>query len=370
MNSKARRTKVIAYLNQAFEKDLEISAHPKWNKRFGEVIAAAGFGHASLYDFHQNEHCVGQYIPDQSAIRDRIVERGFSPDLTNRFLEHFTNALFSISDDCRADLVDDLDGPFEMFYTQRANEVQMRKWIDYWLDDEELHSREIFQDYILDDNPEPHLFKYEYRLPAGFPARAHLNEQLEIHVIARYDLDGGEDPLAAARNQNRQLALAGTMFLKPSGPRGWAYPTIRYDEDPIRDDRNEYERNMQPNPRPGKEYDIDQFEEGMEAARSKTPPPPVWGMSEAWWAGYIMRGEGCIAHAHMGTGRVDAAFYEALARAEALEVPNAVDLAANACRHLASTRCARELENVISDHLDSMREEVEFDGFELDEEFN
>lgn len=369
MNSKARRSKLIAYLNKALEKDIEISAHPAWNVRFGEVIAAAGLGHASLYDFHQSERCVGQYIPDQLAIQELIVERGFNPDLTSRFLQHFTDALFSVSNDCRADLVDDLDGPFEMLYTRRVNELEMRQWIDCWLDNEELHSRKIFQRYILDDNPEPHLFTYEYQLPAGFPARAHLNAQLEIRVLTRYDLDGGEDPLAAARNQNRQLALAGTMFLKPSGPRGWAYPSIRYEEKPIRDDRNKYERNMQSNPRLGKVYDIDQFEEGMEAAHLETPPP-VWGMSESWWAGYIMRGDGCIANAHMETGRVYAAFYEALARAEALEVPNAADLAANACRHLASTRCAQELESVISEHFDSMCEEVEFDGVELDTSFD
>jgi hypothetical protein len=370
MNSKTRRSKVITYLNQALEKDRAISAHPAWNKRFGEIIAPAGFGHASPFDFHRNEQCVGQYIPDETAIRERIIERGFSPELTRRFVQHFTDALFSIAHDCRADLVDDLHGPFEMLSHQRVNELQMRQWIDYSLDDEELHSRKIFSRYILDDNPEPNLFTYEYQLPAGFPARSHLNKSLSIPIIARYDLDGGEDPYAAARNQNRQLALEGTMILKPSGPRGWTYPTIRYEEAPFRDDRNQHERTLQPNPRPGKDYDSDQFDDGLDAAREKIATPPVWEMSESWWAGFIMLGGDCIAHAHMGTGRVDAAFYEALGRAEALRVPNAAALAANACRHLASTRCARALEDVIREYLDSTQVEDSFGGFGRDEEFD
>lgn len=370
MKSKDRRSRVTTYLNQALSKDPEISRHSSWNKRLGEVVAAAGFGHKSTFDFHQAERCVGQYIPDRSAIQQHIVELGFDAHLTERFLRYFTDALFSVSHDCRADLVDDLDGPPEMLYTQRVNGLRMREWIDFWIDDEQLHSRKIFRSFILDDNPEHHLFRYDYQLPVNFPSRVHLNTQLNIRVIARYDLDGGEDPLAFARNQNRQLALAGTMILKPSGPRGWAYPTIRYEELPIRDDRNEYERNMQPNPRPGKEYDVDQFDAGMEAGRLRAVPPPVWEMSEDWWAGYIMRGEGCIAFAHMGTGRVDAAFYEALARADALGVANAIELAANACRHLASTRFARVLEEVIAQHTDSAQFSDDVYGFELDEDFD
>lgn len=355
MNTHDRRSLLKTRLNQLLEQDPTIGSHPSWNQRLGEVIATAGFGHAEVYDFDQQIHLAGQYIPDRSAIEECIRARGFSVGLTGSFVRHFASAVNAVADNLRADLVDDLDGPFQMLNGRRLNELRMREWIHFSLDDEKRRSRLLFRTYILDDNPQPDLFKYEYQLPAGFPDRTHLNTPLELRITVRYDLDGGADPRAVNSNLNRQLALVGTMHLKPTGPRGWGFPTIKYDDEPIRDDRNRYERDLQPNPRPGKKYDNDQYNKGMDAADLKTTPPEYSERSEAWWAGFIMRGGDCIAWAHMGTGRVDVAYKQAKDRAEALQLPDAAELAANACRHYVATPYAAALEDVIRDHLRGRR---------------
>lgn len=317
----------------------------------GERIAAAGFGYKGSFACMNSpiEKFVGNYIVDSKMIARDISRMRYPAEFLPRFVQCFQQAATNTLSDCRATLEDDLEGEPTLLGLDRVNRLKFTQDLKDWLEYDDMPSRRQFGKYILDDNPEWGLFRFDLTFPDDFPAAHHLQQKIVIGVIARYDLDGGEDQRKFAVNQSRQLALRGEIWMEPSGRRGWKNPTVKYYSPPLRDDRNDRERNLKPAPRIGRELDDDMVQSGIEAARRGNMPSHEQWSDLSFMAGYVLAGENSNAFGHMTTGQVHLAYSDALSEAMRLQVPDPHSLAADACRHFASTRCAAALEKVIAE---------------------
>ncbi len=359
MNAQQRFKLLVSHLRKLLSDDPTISKLGQFSPRHAEILAAAGFGYRSEFDYlraakNKVEHCVGYYIPDSQMIAQRMVtDLQYPEQLLQVLVWLFERA--GTNDpaiQCRMDYDDDLAGPRQRISGSNdyANRERLKSAFIGALDEEDRPLRRWFWKYIRDDNPEDH-FSYELKVPRDFPSSHHLGRTISFPLIVSYDLDLGADAEASFFKYNRQLAFSGSVRIVPSGRRGWRYPTVKLNQTPLRDQRTAAERQKEPYVQPGEDLDDDEFEAGREAARNSAPIPVAKIDSLAWLAGYVMRlGDG-LALGHMSTGQAFKAFHLALANAESLDIFDPLRVAAEGCRHLASTRCSRQLEEAIADEI-------------------
>lgn len=359
MSAQQRFKLLVSHLKELLSKHPTISKLNNFSPRHAETLAAAGFGYSSEHDYlravrNNVEHCVGFYIPDSQMIARRMVnDLHYPQQLLQELIWLFERA--GTNDpaiQCRMDYVDDLIGPRQRINGSKdyANREMLKRAFINALDDEDRPMRRWFWRYVRDDNPEDH-FSYELNVPQDFPNSYHLGRTINFPLKVSYDLDLGADTEASFFNYNRQLAFNGNLRITPSGRRGWRYPTFKLNEAPVRDQRSDAELRKEPYVQPGEDLDDDEFEAGRDAARHKAPIPSEKIDSLAWLAGYVMRWKDGMAGGHMSTGRAFDAFHKALANAESLDLFDPLLIAAEGCRHLASTRCSRQLEEAIADEI-------------------
>lgn len=325
--------------------------------RHAGILASAGFGYPDEHSFHvalkkDVERCSGFYIPDSQMIARCMIEKhGYPQDALNELVRIFELASVNFLDvGFFADFYDDLQGPPVRIGSsrKRANHVDLMTRIEHALDDEDRYIRKHFWNYVSNENPADY-FDYRIQAPKDFPSFHHLGRTLRFPLTVNYDLDMKADEEASHYGFNRQLAFRGSVLLKPSGRRGWRFPTCRLDDLPFRDERTEAERALEPFVFPGEPVDEDELEAGRWAAWEKQPIPEGKRDSLDWLAGYVMRGPDCNASGHMSTGQVDKAISQAIAYAEALDLFDPIRIAVAGCRQLVSTRSTRQLEAAIAE---------------------
>lgn len=193
--------------------------------------------------------------------------------------------------------------------------------------------------------------KLSIELPSDFPSARYFAKVVDAPFSVIYDLDQGEDPDALFYKTNRQLGLHGNLRLKPSGKRGWAYPTMLLDELPFVDhrtlaeQRGEYSFFEVPN------IDEEDFERGTKTGRDGGQPPSQ--ASRSFLAGWVLNAAGANGTGYMSSGQIDRAFHSAWGNAKTLSIidkHDARELAADACRYLASNRIRRALEELIHEN--------------------
>jgi hypothetical protein len=287
-----------------------------------------------------------------------MTSLGYSDALAAKCAHLFVQAVSNGNGSTRADLAEDLQG--ERLRVNGSNRLAYNALMEENLKDDLLRDESLLwpvlaQHGIPHDGETEDNLEVSVDLPPDFPALRHLGNTLDVPVTAAYDLDQGEDQEALFYGNNRRLAFRGTLRLRPSGVRGWAYPTLRIDPAPFLDHRTEAEMqgNYQTYDWPA--IDKDEFEDGYTAGRAGIDPVPY--ASFDWLAGWVMVANGANATGHMSTGQVDRALAEALANAltlDALRPADALRLAAQACRSCASTRTRRALEELIQEQTDQL----------------
>lgn len=362
MSAQTRFKLLVTHLTKLLRDDPTISKLENFSPRHAETLAAAGFGYRSQFDYlraakNHVEHCVGYYIPDSQTIAQRMVNdlqypEQLLPVLVRLFERAGTN---DPAIQCRMDYDDDLVGPRKLISGTKdhANRERLKSaFIDALDNDEHRPLRRWFWEYIRDDNPEDH-FTYELNVPRDFPSSYHLGRTISFPLTVSYDLDLGADQEASFFKYNRQLAFSGSARIVPSGLRGWRYPTFKLNETPTYDQRTDAERDKKPYVQPGEDLDDDEFEAGRAAGRMCAEIPVEKNGSLAWMAGYVLNWKDGLAWGHMSTGQSHKAFHLALDTAESLDLLELEPLrvAAEGCRHLASTRCSRQLEDAIADEI-------------------
>lgn len=357
-----RFTQVISrtanYLEELFKRSSHLPLPVVFQRRHAEHLAAAGFGFRNTHDYYAaakagSEHCSGYYIPDSAMIVSRMTELGYPPVLAEQCINLFVQAVCNSDGSVRADIFDDLHGDqMRVSGTNlSANHSLLTQHFKYDILREEsrlwttLVRHGIEHDRETEDN-----VRCSISLMPDFPSHAHLERTIDVPFVAFYDLDQGEDQEALFYQRNRQLGFRGSLRLSPSGKRGWAYPTMRLEETPFVDDRtqDEIEGNYPVHQDSG--IDNQEFENGN-AAGDANKQPPVHASFD-FLAGWIMTAYDVNSTGHMSTGQIEKAFYGALANAEELGTFNkrgAHQLAAQACRHLASNRIRRALEALIQE---------------------
>lgn len=360
MSTRKRYDLFVSYIAQQFAKKTAISGSKLYCSRHAEILASAGFGYPNQHTFlialeKRVERCVGYYIPDSQMIKQCMIQGlGYPESSLNELLSIFVQASTNYSDvGFRADFFDDLQGAPQLIggSRDRANHVDLKNRIIDAIDDEDRHTRKHFWKFVSDENPADY-FDYDLRAPKDFPRNYHLGRTINFPLVAMYDLDMKADEEASHYGYNRQLSFRGSVRIKPSGRRGWRFPTCRLDDLPFRDERNDAERAKELFVFPGETLDDDDFEAGRWAAWEKESIPDDKLHSLDWLAGYAMHGENCNAGGHMSNGLVDRALAEAIAYAESLELFDPLRIAIEGCRHLVSTRTTRQLEGAIAEELD------------------
>jgi hypothetical protein len=337
--------------------------HFDFKPRHAEHLAAAGFGYVDLHSYlvavdKGIERCTGYYIPDTSMIRSRMPALGYPTEVLQELELTFVPAATSGDGATRADLYDDLRGPRELvgganvfanyaMLTRCLEEDVMREDGRLW---SVLESYGIAYDYETEDNT-----RCTIELPRDFPSLHDLQQTVDARLVVRYDLEQGEDEEALFFNTNRMLEWRGTARLKPSGKRGWSYPTIKLDPTPTIDDRTSQERLGEFASYEYPDFDQQLFDDGGSAASAGSQVLP--GMEPAYLAGWILNAYGANGTGHMSTGQLHKAFYGALVNAEDLvfwSKRQQFELAADACRFLASRRVVRDLEELIEESRDEL----------------
>ncbi len=354
------RIKQVIFRIQDFLKT-EISQNPnfstlvKFEPRHAEHLAAAGFGYEDGYDYFEAakagiELCSGYYIPDSSMIRTRMLELGYPPALVDKCVGLFPPAA-SRDNHVRINMVDDLhDQSMGSYGSERSSNRQaLVQDLEADILDEESNLWVTLAKYgVALDKSTDDIRVTSIGLPSNFPSIHHLGQTINAPFEVIYDLQQGENPEALFRGCNRKLGFRGNLRLKPSGKRGWAFPTIRLQETPFIDDRSadekmgEYFTYQAPN------IAEKQFDAGVHAGQVGMHPPP--NASFDFLAGWIMDANDKNGTGHMSTGRFREAFTGALENAAALgtvDRSDALDLAAKACRYLASSRVHPGLEELI-----------------------
>jgi len=326
--------------------------------RHAEHLAAAGFGFWNFHDYLEaekagGERCSGYYIPDSALIESRMTALGYPPEVARKCIWLFVQAVTNGDGSARADLVDDLRGEREYIQgsDELANHGMLVQYFKYDIMREEsslwatLATHGIAHDGETEDN-----LTCTIQLPRDFPSLHHLTQTINVPFLVRYDLEQGEDQEALFYNTNRRLEFCGNLRLKPSGKRGWAYPTIRLEESPSVDQRTPAERRGVYPVHQRPDIDEQEFDDGTDAGRADKLPSPQ--ASFAFLAGWIMTANGVNGTGHMSTGQIEKAFFGALENASTLGVLSsreAFHLASEACRYLASNRIRRALEELIQE---------------------
>lgn len=346
---------VFSYLAAAMREDLEISSCANFKDRHAEPIAASGFGSPNVHTYLNSpkqypEQCRGYYRPDIAGIKACAKALGYPENLGDKFIHLFRQAVTNSGDFARADLYDDVQ-----IVSQRPSESDdmgdkgmMRQWLEEDLKSDRSKLWEVLAEYGVpnDGEADEHL-ACSIHLPRGFPGEDYLQREVDVPFTVSYDLDQGDVLDARFPGQQRQLAFRGNLRLKPSGQRGWAFPTTRLEDAPFIDDRTLAERRGNGQRFRVVELDEQQFNDGQDAGRDGNMPPGEASFS--FLAGWIMDANGVNASGYMSTGQIEKAFYGALENAKSLNIPDPLNLAAEACRYLASTRVRRALEEMISE---------------------
>ncbi|UVM05085.1 hypothetical protein [Pseudomonas laurylsulfatiphila] len=360
MNRQQRYNLFVSHIARQFPATPAVEGSKLYCRRHAGVLASAGFGYSTEFDFRIEldtgyEQCSGYYIPDRQMIAQRLIQDlGYPESSLDGLVRIFELASTNFSDvGFRADFYDDLRGPRHLFVgsRERVNPAIFKRLITESIDDEDRPTRKRFWQFVRDDNPADY-FDYAFKVPQDFPSSYHLQRTIRFSVVAAYDLDMGGDQEASFFGTNRQVAFRGSVRLRPSGRRGWHFPTCRLEDVPFRDERNEAELAGEPYAFPGEGLDDAAFEAGRMASWEKDPIPADKVHSLDWLAGYVMRGENCNASGHMSTGLVDRALVQAIDYAESLQLFDPLRIAIEGCRHLASTRNTRQLEEAIAEELD------------------
>jgi hypothetical protein len=349
-------TRLGGLLEKLFTRQPQSSASLPFRPRHAEQLAAAGFGFSSMHDYRSatkagSERCRGYYIPDSAMIELRMSELGYPPNVVRACVELFAQAVSNGDGSTRATLVDDLRGERLRVSDsdELANHSLLMETLKYDILSEESSLWPTLARFGIGyDGETEENVHVSINLAPDIPSLHHLGQIIEVRFDAIYDLDQGEDTEALFYKTNRQLGLRGNLRLKPSGKRGWAYPTIRMEETPFIDDRTpaemqgEYAIHAAPN------IDEQQFDDGADAGLADLQPASH--ASSDFLAGWIMTANGVNGRGHMSTGQIDKAFYGALANARTLDVHDAHYLAAQACRYLVSSRARRALEELIQEN--------------------
>jgi hypothetical protein len=326
--------------------------------RHAEHLAAAGFGFPNFHDYladaeADSERCSGYYIPDSAMIKSRMAGLGYPPEVVRKCLGFFVQAVTNEDGSARADLIDDLRGEREFIHgsNKLANHgmlVQYFKW-DIMREESGLWAMLARHGIAHDGETENNLICM-IELSPDFPSHYHLKQTIDVPFVVRYDLEQGEDQEALFYNANRRLEFRGNLRLKPSGKRGWGYPTIRLEETPFVDHRTPEERRAEYPVHQKPDIDEQEFDNGTDAGRADMLPSPQ--ASFGFLAGWIMTANEVNGTGHMSTGQIEKAFYGALENARTLGVfsgHEAFHLASQACRYLASNRIRRALEELIQE---------------------
>lgn len=351
-------SRIATYRKEVLSQNLQDPSSVDFQLRHAEHLAAAGFGFPNFHDYLAaakagSERCSGYYIPDSAMIESRMADLGYPPEVVRKCIELFVRAVTNDDESARADLVDDLKGEREFLQgtDELANHcmlVQYFKW-DIVREESSLWVTLAKHGITYDGETEDNL-TFTIELSPDFPSHQHLNQTIEVPFVVRYDLEQGEDQEALFYNTNRQLVFRGTLRLKPSGKRGWGYPTIRLDETPFVDHRTPEERRGEYPVHQGPDIDEQEFDNGTDAGSADMLPSPQ--ASFDFLAGWIMTANKVNSTGHMSTGQIEKAFYGALENTKTLGVLNsheAFHLASQACRYLASNRIRRELEELIQE---------------------
>lgn len=353
----------ISRLQALITADREIASCPAFAERHAEQFGAAAFSYKNDFDYRkaaeQNiEQCRGYFVPDSLAIANRLEELRYPARFSARIVDYVRQAASNDPDvGLYTPLITSLpDKQFENSVRDESDDrISMRQTLAHDLEFDEGRVRKQIRDLFVrygipDAHEDDENFKHVLHLPLGFPSFQNLGKEINIPFEVYYDLDLGVDQEALFYRTNRQLAFRGNMRLCPSGRRSWAYPTVKLDENPFVDQRNETERRGEKPPRIGELLDDNDFNAGLDAAWENKSPPSTH-QSFSWLAGYILNANGSMAWGHLSTGQADKAFYEALKTAKDMGLENAFELAAEGCRHIASRRCSALLEETIEHYL-------------------
>jgi hypothetical protein len=350
-----RTARLAQILERAFQQQPESFPETRSQPRHAEHLLAAGFGYYDAYAYRaaanaRTELCQGYYIQDSRTIVARMLELGYKPALAQACVDFFAQALTNYDDFTRADLMDDLHLPKRLTIGETDelmnNDLFSVNLVHDVLRDES-HLWQVLAGLGVDvDGETSDNVRVALQLPPDFPAQRHLQASIDIPFTAVYDLEQGEAEEALFYGTNRRLGVRGNLRLRPSGKRGWAYPTLQIDEHPYLDDRTQSERLGAFPRRALPALDGDQFDSGAAAARAGLAPATT--ASFDYLAGWIMDANGVNGIGHMSTGQIEKAFLGALANARTVAVADAHLLAAQACRSLASRRVIRDLEELIA----------------------
>ncbi|MGW9065609.1 hypothetical protein ACWGPO_16085 [Achromobacter animicus] len=357
MNSRIRKAIFLATqdLKDVVRQSSRHSIPTDFQERHAEHLIAAGFG---FPDFHSylaalkanSERCAGYYIPDSARIRSRMTDLGYPPEVVRQCTQIFSRAV-SEDGSARADLIDDLHGERQYIHGSKelANQGLLRQHLEWDILREESRLWSVLAKYglIHDRETEDNLTCW-IEFQHDFPSFRDLEQAIDTPFVVSYDLERGEDQEALFYKTNRRLELRGNLRLNPSGKRGWAYPTIRLEDTPSIDQRTPEEKLGEYFSYDVPDIDDLDFNSGINVGRRNTTPPSHASFS--FLAGWTMTANEVNSTGHMSTGLVDRAFYGALDNArEVTGDQQAIHLAAQACRYLASSRTRRALEAVIEE---------------------
>jgi hypothetical protein len=248
MNARIKQviSRIEASLKEVLRQNSQSSSFVAFQPRHAEHLAAAGFGFPSMHAYLAaekagSERCSGYYIPDSAMIAARMTELGYPPAVVGKCLEVFVQA---VTNDpygaARADVIDDLQGERMRLpgSNKLANHVMlMRHLKDGILREESSLWTTLARFGIGNDSETEDNLTYSIELPPDFPSHYHLEQIVDVPFVMIYVLHQGEDQEALFDRTNRQLGFRGSLRLKPSGKRGWTYPTIRMEETPFVDHR-------------------------------------------------------------------------------------------------------------------------------------
>ncbi|NVD97728.1 hypothetical protein [Massilia sp. BJB1822] len=363
----ARISNILSRLTNLFEETIRLRGNPEdktqFHSRHAEHLVAAGFGFPNWHGYltavtAKSERCCGYYLPDTRMIISRMSDLGYSGPIAARCPDLFAQAVTNGDGSTRAEFAEDLEGErLRVSGSQRLayNSLMHQNLTHDVLDNEDRLWSVLARFGIEHDREAEDNLEISIDMPPDFPSLHHLGQTVDLPITAVYDLDQGSDQEALFHGDNRQLGFRGNLRLKPSGKRGWAYPTLKMNSEPFVDGRNaaEIQGNFQAYDWP--DIDKQKFDDGYAAGRAGMTPAPQ--ASFDWLAGWVMVANGANATGHMSTGLVDKALAEAMANASTLDTfspKDVLELAAQACRSCASTRNRRSLEEIIQEQVDRL----------------
>lgn len=359
MNARFQRviTRAQNYLEEVVSQNPETPSSVIFKLRHAEHLAAAGFGYSNVHEYLEAEKAgiervEGYYMPDFAKIRSRMTAFRYPRAIVDKCCEVFMRAVSNDPDNAAdASMHDDLqDG--QSHDAGSPNHMRLMECLKYdVLRDKSVLWKTLAKFAIENNGETEENLKLSIELPPDFPSPRYFAKVVDAPFSVVFDLNQGEDPEALFYRTNRQLGLRGNLRLKSSGKRGWAYPTIRLDETPFVDHRTPAEQRGEYLIHQGPDIDEDDFERGTKTGRAGGQPPSQ--ASRSFLAGWVLNADGTNGTGHMSSGQIDRAFHGAWANAMSLSMldkRDALELAAEACRYLASNRIRRALEELIQEN--------------------